>query len=107
MTLVLTETWRDHIQATFWNFRDGIPTGDQFGCARHEVLYATAGSNLCQVADPQHVEAISGNARQVSKHHLYKFCGAHLQNKPPMNHSIKKFQTAIETILSQRISLLA
>ena len=56
-----------------WNFRDGIPTVDQFGCAKHEVLYATAGSNLCHVADPQHVEAISGNARQVSKHHLYRF----------------------------------
>ena len=30
----------------------------------HEVLYAMAGSQ-CQLADPQHVEAISGNVRQV------------------------------------------
>jgi len=43
-----------------------------------------AGSNPCHLADPQHVEAISGNARQVFEDHLYKFCGAQLQNKPPM-----------------------
>jgi len=31
----------------------------------HEVLYAMAGSNQCQLADPQHIEAISANARQI------------------------------------------
>ena len=96
-----------------WNFRDGIPTVDQFGCAKHEVLYATAGSNLCQVADPQHVETISGNARQVSKHHLYRFVPTCKTNHR-CNHSIKMHQKIsgqmplkhIETILSQRIYLL-
>ena len=67
---------------TFWNH--GIPIVDQSVCAMHEVLYAMAGSNQCQLADPQHVEAISGNARQVFEDQLYKFCGAQLQNKPPM-----------------------
>ena len=37
----------------------------------HEVLYAMAGSNQCQLADPQHVEAISGNARQVFEDYSY------------------------------------
>ena len=67
---------------TFWNH--GLPIVDQSVCAMHEVLYAMAGSNQCQLADPQHVEAISGNARQVFEDQLYKFCGAQLQNKPPM-----------------------
>lgn len=50
----------------------------------HGGLYATAGSNRCQVADTQHVETISDNARQVFEVHLYKFCGSQLQNKPRM-----------------------
>ena len=29
-----------------------------------------AGSNRCQLADPQHVEAVSGNARQVFEDHF-------------------------------------
>ena len=52
--------------------------------AMHEVWYAMAGSNQCQLADTQHVEKISGNARQVFEDQLYKVCGAQLQNKPPM-----------------------
>ena len=65
-----------------WNH--GISIVDQSGCAMNEVLYATAGSSRCQLADPPPVEAISGNARQIFEDHLYKFCGAQLQNKPPM-----------------------
>ena len=49
-----------------------IPIVDQSGCATHEVLYATAGSKLCQVAGPQHVKAISGNVRQVFEDPGYK-----------------------------------
>ena len=50
-----------------------IPSVDQSGCARHDVLYATARSNRCQVGDRQHVEAISRNARQVFEDHVYQF----------------------------------
>ena len=57
---------------------------DQSVCAVRRGVYVMAGSNQCQLADPQHVQAISGNARQPFEDQLYKFCGAHLQNKPPM-----------------------
>ena len=74
----------------------------------HELLYAMADSNQCQLADPQHVEAISGNARQMFEDQLYKFCGAQLRKqtadviiKQKKINEIRRY--AIETIFSQRI----
>ena len=50
----------------------GISNVDLSAGARHETWYVTAGSNRCRLADPQHVEIISGNGLQALEHHWIK-----------------------------------
>ena len=71
------------------------------------MVYATAGSNLCQVAGPQYIETIFGNARQIIEGNVKKMrCPAAKQTAGVNIASKHSGWNAIETILSQRTHVL-